>query len=223
MDTTLFTNPAIVGPGIWYKLHIEACNATSDILKEAFIINVNADCDNFKCKKCQPHFRKFINTHPLRDYWNITDVKGRDIGFFKWTWELHNQVNKHLGKYCPKLDEAFRYYNQAEQNVCYDCQGHRPSTNPNPTAARPNNSSQHAISHKSTSYGQQKPSTSSHHGEQKPSSTHKYISTNAPIRNKSSHAPGSSGQHLNIVSKPRSRHDRYSHVIPDDKHKNRDK
>lgn len=121
MNTSIFTDPKIIGPGIWFKIHIDAVYATTDELKESFIINVNNLCDNFKCKKCQGHFRNFIDTYSLGDYWNISDVKGRDIGFFKWTWELHNQVNKFLHKYQPSLDEAYEYYIDNKVGACFNC------------------------------------------------------------------------------------------------------
>lgn len=121
MDVSIFTDPAKIGPGIWFKMHMDAIKAITDALKDAFIININALCDNFKCKKCQPHFRKFIDTHPLQNYWNIRDGQGRDIGFFKWTWELHNQVNIFLKKYEPTLDEAYAFFSDSEAGACFNC------------------------------------------------------------------------------------------------------
>lgn len=121
MDVTVFSDPVKIGPGIWFAMHTDAIKATTDSLKSAFDIYVNALCDNFKCKKCQPHFRKFIDTHPFINYWNIYDELGRDIGFFKWTWELHNQVNKFLGKYQPTLQEAYDFFSNNEAGACFNC------------------------------------------------------------------------------------------------------
>jgi hypothetical protein len=129
MQVSIFSDPTKIGPGIWFKMHIDAVAAVTDSLKEAFIININATCDNFKCKKCQPHFRKFIDTHPLRDYWNVKDSKGSDIGFFKWTWELHNQVNKFLNKYQPTLVEAYEFFSDTEAGACFNCGGTDPKNN----------------------------------------------------------------------------------------------
>ncbi|CAH6418406.1 Hypothetical protein HVR_LOCUS136 [uncultured virus] len=123
MDISIFSDPVKVGPGIWFKMHTDAVRAVTDALKEAFEINVNATCDNFKCKKCQPHFRKFIDTHPFHKYWNIIDSKGRDIGFFQWTWELHNQVNKFLDKYEPALEEAYNFFSDNDAGACFNCGG----------------------------------------------------------------------------------------------------
>lgn len=118
MDTRVFTNMTILGPGIWFTMHIEAIAAITDDLKQAFVRNINYLCDNFKCETCKTHFRKFIDTHPFHLYWKINH-RGNDIGFFKWTWELHNKVNAFLKKYQPSLDEAYSYY--TSNGVCTDC------------------------------------------------------------------------------------------------------
>ncbi len=120
MDISRLSNPSIVGPGMWYKMHVDALNATTDEHKRTFIVNINKSCDTFKCMKCKMHFRKFIDDHPFMYYWNLKDSKGRDVGFFKWTWELHNNVNKMLGKYQPSFDEAYDLYND-ENAICTDC------------------------------------------------------------------------------------------------------
>jgi len=127
MDISIFSDPAKIGPGLWFNIHTEAIKAITDALKEAFIININALCDNFRCKKCQPHFRKFIDTHSLRNYWNIFNAKGFDIGFFTWSHELHNQVNRFLGKYEPTLEEAYNFFSDNEVGACFNCGD---STNP---------------------------------------------------------------------------------------------
>lgn len=121
MDGSIFSDSTKVGPGMWFSIHTDAVAAVTDALKAAFIVNINAKCDNFKCKKCQPHFRKFIDTHDFSNYWNIRDNKGRDIGFFKWTWELHNDVNGRLGKYRPTLEEAYDFYTNPEAGACFNC------------------------------------------------------------------------------------------------------
>lgn len=121
MDVTIFSDPSKVGPGMWASLHVDAIYATTDVLKNSFITNTNAKCDNFRCKTCQPHFRKFIDTHPFNEYWNIRDIKGRDVGFFKWTWELHNEVNKRLNKYQPTFDEAYEFWSNNDIGACFNC------------------------------------------------------------------------------------------------------
>lgn len=121
MDVSAFGDPVKIGPGLWFDMHITAKTATTDELKRAFITNINALCDNFKCKTCQPHFRKFIDNHLFSDYWNIKDSKGNDIGFFKWSWQLHNEVNARLKKYQPTLEEAYAFYSNSELGACFNC------------------------------------------------------------------------------------------------------
>lgn len=115
METKSFDDIEKIGPGIWYKIHIDGLKAVTLALKESFVININALCDNFRCKTCQPHFRKFINDNPLKKYFDI------DHGIFRWTWELHNEVNKRLGKYQPSFEEAHHFYSTAYINGCLTC------------------------------------------------------------------------------------------------------
>lgn len=133
MQTTFFNDPTVIGPGIWFNMHTTAVHATTDQLKEAFIVYINALCDNFRCQTCRVHFRKFIDTRPLKEYWAIKDNNGNDIGFFKWTWELHNQVNKFLKKYQPSLEEAYTYYSDNSVGVCRTCGGMNKQNTEQPT------------------------------------------------------------------------------------------
>lgn len=121
MDTATFANPSNYA-GIWFVLHTRAALATTEDRKREFVREVNDICENLRCKNsCQPHFRKFIDTHPFENYWNIRDPQGRDIGFFKWTWECHNEVNRFLRKYQPSLEEAYAYYSNSEAGACFSC------------------------------------------------------------------------------------------------------
>ena len=122
MDIECFSNPLKIGPGVWFKIHTDAVAATTDELKRAFVLNINFLCDMFKCKKCQGHFREFIDSHPLRNYWDFK-YKGKDAGFFKWSWEFHNHANQFLKKYQPTFDEAYSFFSDADSGVCTDCGG----------------------------------------------------------------------------------------------------
>lgn len=121
MDRLALMDIGKIGPGIWFKIHSDGVAAKTQSLKESFVININALCDGFKCKHCQPHFRKYINDHPIENYFNIKDKKGIDIGIFKWTWEFHNAVNLRLGKYQPTLEESYEYYTNNTIGACTDC------------------------------------------------------------------------------------------------------
>ncbi len=105
----MFTNPSIFGPGMWYKIHSDAIVCTTLTLKQSFAFNMNALCNNFKCLECKGHFRQFLDTHPIQNYFNIID-KGKDVGIFKWSWEFHNHVNQRLNKPLLNFEESYNLY-----------------------------------------------------------------------------------------------------------------
>jgi len=121
MDRLALMDITKIGPGIWFKIHSDGIAATTQSLKESFVININALCDGFKCKHCQPHFRKYISMYPIENYFNIKNKKGIDIGIFQWTWEFHNAVNLRLGKYQPTLEESYEYFTNDTIGACHDC------------------------------------------------------------------------------------------------------
>lgn len=102
-------------------IHTQAKDAVTDQLKRSFAHNMDALCNNFRCLTCKPHFREFIDTHKFVNYWNIIDSQQRDVGMFKWSWELHNAVNKRLGKLIVDFDQAYDYYTNPNLGVCSNC------------------------------------------------------------------------------------------------------
>lgn len=110
------------GSGIWFVIHTLALHATTDILKESYILTINTLCDHFGCDTCKQHFRKFINDYPLKSYWHF-NYKGEDLGFFKWSWDLHNVVNKALKKPQISLDDAIAKY---KNYICKNCDKKNP-------------------------------------------------------------------------------------------------
>lgn len=111
MDTQMFFDPILFGPGMWYQIHTDSLLCNTFNLKYHFMARMNLLCDNFKCDECKIHFKKFIDTHPIQNYFNMLDpVLKKDIGMFKWTWEFHNDVNRRLEKYQPTFEEAYQFY-----------------------------------------------------------------------------------------------------------------
>lgn len=109
MNTQVFYDPILFGPGMWYQIHSDSLLCNTLILKQHFVITINALCNHFRCDDCKIHFRNFIDTHPIQNYFNVKDLD-KDVGIFKWTWELHNHVNQRLGKYQPTFKEAYDFY-----------------------------------------------------------------------------------------------------------------
>lgn len=121
MDTEAFSLPQQVGPGFWFVLHTVAAHANTPEKKKSCIDLILLLCESFRCQKCKQHFRRFIETHPFERYLDITDSQGANIGLFRWTWELHNAVNRLLGKSQPGLDVSFNYFLNKEIGVCDNC------------------------------------------------------------------------------------------------------
>lgn len=114
MDIKKFSTPEVFGPGIWFMIHNQGLRANTDLKKEQYEINMQLLCDDFRCNECKTHFQKFIDSHPLIKYWK------EENGFFRWSFELHNSVNKRLGKYQPNFEEALNYFSNSNI-VCFNC------------------------------------------------------------------------------------------------------
>ena len=114
----LITNPKIIGPGAWFTIHLMAKNATTKELKDAFIVFMELLREYFPCKKCRKHINEYLNKNPIRDFYNIKDNKGNDIGMFKYTWLFHNTVNTRLDKQYIDWDTAWAMYDDTDISVC---------------------------------------------------------------------------------------------------------
>ena len=113
MDFKVFNDPLKIGPGLWFKIHIDALNAKDLISKKNFINSMNILCDNFKCQHCKEHFREELNNTNFNNY-------NEEYGYFKWSWEFHNKVNLRLKKPQISYNDAYNYFKN-DDNICIDC------------------------------------------------------------------------------------------------------
>lgn len=120
MNHTHYSDPHNMS-GLWFGMHVMAVNATTPELQNAFDHYISKIAAMFKCIKCRDHFLKFMENKVLKDYRKIYRPNGVFIGYFQWTWELHNAVNKYLNKPIVPLDEAFDYYSSNDVGICEDC------------------------------------------------------------------------------------------------------
>ena len=109
MDKVRCDHIGLNGPGLWNILHGVAVRATTPHGKLFFLSFLDIFKDMIKCKHCSEDLSLFIRSHNLSDYQNII-IDGIDIGYFKWTCELHNHVNTKLNKPFVSLTEAYKYY-----------------------------------------------------------------------------------------------------------------
>jgi hypothetical protein len=91
-------SPAQFGPYFWGTLHL-ACLGGGKIkdLVEAFP-------SALPCPTCSSHFSSVIRSHPFPD-----DMEN-PIEVFKWSVDVHNAVNKRLGKPNVSYNDAFDFW-----------------------------------------------------------------------------------------------------------------
>lgn len=118
MDETRLNHPVINGPGMWNLLHTFAAEAVDEKTKDHFEYFVKIFLKRIKCKSCLEDINIFMRDHPLEKYKNITQ-KGIPIGYYIWSNELHNHVNKKLKKKIVSVDESYGYYKN--NFFCFSC------------------------------------------------------------------------------------------------------
>lgn len=131
-DLKKLSDPDSFGPGAWLVIHTLAFDAITNDKKKCFEETMKVIQRGLKCEMCKIHCGKYLKKHPMRDYWNVLDRKGKDIGMFKWTWAFHNAVNTRLGKPVMDWDTAYHLYSDSKDTVCTkDCgdeASHSPKT-----------------------------------------------------------------------------------------------
>jgi hypothetical protein len=108
------TDPAYVGPGIWFRLHSKSFQANTSNLQIEMIKDIRDTCNNFPCHVCREHAQKYIKDHPPEEYLDV-HVDGMNIGIFVWMWIFHNSVNARINKPIMSWDTAFDLYNITEE------------------------------------------------------------------------------------------------------------
>lgn len=105
--------------GIWYIIHTEGIKAKSNNDKAFYRKLILHIIDSMRCSKCKEHMKLFLKQNPFSKYENIKYKGHKNIGYFIWGWELHNNVNDRLNK--PKMDllRAIELYSNNEE--CEDC------------------------------------------------------------------------------------------------------
>lgn len=135
MDPGKFSDVEVSGPGMWFLIHLEAVSATTNEKKRSYTERMEILEKNFKCLECKRHLRSFLDSNPLSRYWNVTE-NGKDVGFFKWSWQLHNDVNRRTGKAIVSFEDAYDYYSTPDVGICMDC-GHEDVSKEVPPVSRP--------------------------------------------------------------------------------------
>lgn len=114
------TDPTYVGPGTWAIIHKKAFMARSREEQLEFIRFVKSVCENFGCKVCSGHCKKYIEENPMEWFMDIDHQIGEDKGMsmFVWAWAFHNVVNFRLKKPQMSLETAYYMFNNNKVGYC---------------------------------------------------------------------------------------------------------
>ena len=100
-------DPEVWGPKLWFVIHTFALNYPDNPtyedkrVMEEFFNNLKY---SIPCNKCRVHYRQRLQRDPIINY-----LDNRQ-SLFKYTIDLHNQVNKSLGKKIYSYEEVNNYY-----------------------------------------------------------------------------------------------------------------
>lgn len=105
-------SPDVWGPYGWSLIHYVALGypeqPTFDIItkyRNFFISLANV----IPCEKCKTHYREMIDKNPPQ-------LENKDA-LFKWTVDIHNIVNKRLGKDTFTLNQAYDKFMNLDEKV----------------------------------------------------------------------------------------------------------
>jgi len=105
--------PTVWGPKLWFFMHTIALNFPDNPSFEE-IRNYESFFENLKyiipCDKCKLHYTQRLNENPVSKY--LTDANS----LFIYTIDLHNEVNKSLGKRIYSYDEVSKIYKKHYNN-----------------------------------------------------------------------------------------------------------
>ncbi|SPN79940.1 Disulfide oxidoreductase [Cedratvirus Zaza IHUMI] len=114
------SKPTYSGPGLWFIIHTSAKEAKTEEKKKNFVYIMDLISENHPCAdECRPHIKAYREKHPLKNFWNIKDENGEEVGLFLWTFNFHNEVNARIGK--KQLDWQTAYHMYANPDVFTPC------------------------------------------------------------------------------------------------------
>ena len=109
-----------VGPSTWEVLHSFAASYdASPQSAKAFKDLVYSLTMLFPCEVCRENLKAKLKKYPIDPYLTSNNSA------FLYTYILHDDVNKHLGKTSPKYDDVKKYYFDKMGQVCDTCRVHK--------------------------------------------------------------------------------------------------
>ena len=118
-------NQNYIGPGIWYKLHLDAAWADTAEKKKCVIEQIKNLQAKFPCNDCKIHFGNYIEMHPLE-----STINSNSESLFLWTFNFHNTVNYRLKKKQISYDDAKKIFYDNSIFCSADCNEDKSRTPP---------------------------------------------------------------------------------------------
>ncbi len=112
-------DPKIWGESFWNTIHYIAINYPNNPLDEdktnvkIFFLSLT---NLLPCEKCRHHYKLNLIKYPLSD-----EILSSKTNLFKWTNDLHNEVNRMNEKNIVTFDNAYKYYisDKSKKNINY--------------------------------------------------------------------------------------------------------
>jgi hypothetical protein len=95
---------------IWRKIHVKAKAATDKKSQYKFRKYIKHLIKYGSCKECTDELGKYYQRLHPDNYKKMRDNCGNKVGYFYWSWELHNHVNRKLGKPVHEYRHAYTHY-----------------------------------------------------------------------------------------------------------------
>ena len=99
--------PTVWGPKLWFIMHTFALNYSTnptDGEKAAMAEFFNNLKYTIPCNKCRIHYTEHLSKNPVENHLGNRDA------LFKFTVDIHNEVNKTIGKRMFSYEEALDLY-----------------------------------------------------------------------------------------------------------------
>lgn len=106
-------DPSVWGPPLWWKMHMETFNYPENPTqkdKVNIIKYFNNIANVLPCEKCRKHYIRELMLNPITDHVNSRKT------VIKWLIDLHNSVNRRLGKRVLSYKEVYAIYEQKNDN-----------------------------------------------------------------------------------------------------------
>mgnify|MGYP005677495805 FL=1 len=107
-------DPKIWGPHAWFFLDTIAINYPDSPINETknnYKNFIKSFIEIIPCNVCKRGIKKIMRQNPL-----TLKVLGSRESFVCWMNNIHNKVNKKLGKKIYTLDESIEYYKKMYEN-----------------------------------------------------------------------------------------------------------